>query len=89
MLKLILYAVLIYFGYHMLRAMGVFPFGKKKKVEEDLEDASATDADLIQDPHCKKYFMKTAGVTGVHRGRTIHFCSAACRDAYLEIQKRE
>lgn len=89
MIKLLIYALLIYFGYHMLKAMGIPPFGKKR-VRDPYEDdpGAGADAELIRDPQCQKYFMKSSGVSKVIDGETVHFCSPACRDAFLKARKR-
>ena len=50
---------------------------------------AATDADLIRDPQCGAYFLRTKGVKGVVEGKVIHFCSEKCYDQYLKKVKGE
>lgn len=38
--------------------------------------------ELRQDPVCGTYVAANASVTRVVEGRTLHFCSASCRDKY-------
>lgn len=37
---------------------------------------------LVQDPVCKTYIPKTGAITRTHGGKTVHFCSDRCADAY-------
>ena len=39
---------------------------------------------MIQDPVCGIHFPRREGVVLEHDGQTLHFCSTACRDRYLE-----
>jgi uncharacterized protein len=38
--------------------------------------------DLMKDPVCGTYVAANAAVTKIVNGRSLHFCSAACRDKY-------
>lgn len=83
MIRLILLAAFIYFGYRLLKG----PVGallKGKSQPSDDEETSPADADLIKDPQCGVYFMKQKGVEARVDGRTLHFCSPACRDKYVK-----
>ncbi len=48
-----------------------------------------TDAELIRDPQCGAYFLKTKGIKGVVEGKVIHFCSEKCYDEYLKKLKHK
>jgi uncharacterized protein len=37
---------------------------------------------LVRDPNCGTYVPESRAVTVSHGGSTLHFCSAACRDAW-------
>ena len=39
---------------------------------------------MIQDPVCGIHFPRREGVTLEHEGKTLLFCSAACRDRFIE-----
>ena len=39
---------------------------------------------MVQDPECGVYFPLREGVPAKVNGQTVHFCSAACRDAYVK-----
>ncbi|MFO7716229.1 YHS domain-containing protein [Desulfosarcina sp.] len=42
---------------------------------------------MIKDPVCGIYFPRREGVEMRHGGQTHVFCSPACRDRFLEMQK--
>ena len=42
---------------------------------------------MVQDPVCGIYFPQREGVELRHGGQTFMFCSAACRERFLEKQK--
>ena len=41
---------------------------------------------MVQDPRCKVYFPKRDGFPLNHGGQTLYFCSAECRDKFLEAE---
>ena len=44
---------------------------------------------MVKDPVCGIYFPQREGVALKRGGQTFLFCSAACRDRFLDEQKRE
>lgn len=83
MIRLLIFAALIYFCYRLLKG----PIGsllKDKLKPSDEEDSSLADAELIKDPQCGAYFMKQKGVEARAGGKTLHFCSRECRDKFLK-----
>ena len=44
---------------------------------------------MIKDPVCGIYFPQREGVELDHSGQTLLFCSTACRERFMEQQKRE
>jgi len=86
MIKLILYGLVLYFIYRLLKSKGVSWL--QSKGEEGLEEsASSRDTELIQDPQCGAYFLKQKGVEAKVEGKSLHFCSEACRNAYIERRR--
>ncbi|MCE5243276.1 MAG: hypothetical protein ABFD98_03995 [Syntrophobacteraceae bacterium] len=81
MIRILFFGLLIFLVYMLLKSSGLLPWGGR---DEEEEDSSASDADLVQDPQCKSYFLKQRGVKAQVGGRTIYFCSEACRDKYLK-----
>ncbi len=41
---------------------------------------------MVQDPQCRVYFPKREGFPLNHEGLTLFFCSAGCRDRFLDAQ---
>jgi len=79
MIRFILYGVLIYLGYRILKPL-VASFMKSA---EDNPPASSGDTELIRDPHCETYFLRQRGVEARIGGRKVYFCSEECRDKYM------
>ena len=44
----------------------------------------AVSRQLERDPHCGTFVSPQVAVTAECDGKILHFCSAACRDAYLQ-----
>ncbi|HSQ35518.1 MAG TPA: YHS domain-containing protein [Candidatus Binatia bacterium] len=40
--------------------------------------------EMKQDPVCGTYVPASLAVTATHKGATVYFCSAACRDKFSE-----
>ncbi len=83
MIRLLIFAALIYFCYRLLKG-SVGSLLKDKLKPADKEDSSLADAELIKDPQCGAYFMKQKGVEARVEGKTLHFCSRECRDRFLK-----
>ncbi len=45
---------------------------------------SKAGGELVRDPECGTYVPKATALAVRFGGDTVHFCSAGCRDAYLE-----
>ena len=39
---------------------------------------------MVQDPHCKTYFPKNQGVMVRIDNKDVHFCSATCKQAFID-----
>jgi YHS domain-containing protein len=39
---------------------------------------------LVRDPHCGTYILESTALQVRAGHETLHFCSAACRDAYRQ-----
>ena len=82
MIRLLIFALLLYFGYRVVKSLGSSLLGSKSL--EDRGNTAPAETDLIQDPQCGTYFLRQRGVQARIGGETIAFCSPACRDAYLK-----
>lgn len=47
-------------------------------------DTAATTGHLSKDPVCGTYVAAASSVTAQVGGKTVHYCSASCRDKHLE-----
>jgi hypothetical protein len=86
MIRLLIYAFLIYVGYRLFKAWGGSLLGSSRPNADEPADLAETE--LIRDPQCGVYFMKQHGIAVRSGGQTLHFCSTACRDKYLEENRR-
>jgi len=50
--------------------------------------AGTASRQLERDPQCGTFVSPQVSFTAEHDGKVVHFCSAACRDAYLSVQPR-
>lgn len=82
MLRLLVFAVLVWGAYHLIKKMARAYFASFRPPEE--RNGSDSDAELIRDPQCGAYFMKQKGVKGIVEGKAIYFCSQECCDRYHE-----
>ncbi|MGQ9484315.1 MAG: hypothetical protein ACUVSA_04830 [Desulfosoma sp.] len=82
MIRLLLFALLVYAAYRWLKPrLGTF-------WKHDNHAVNAQEAELIRDPECGAYFFKTKGVSERIDGKTVFFCSPTCRDAFLKKQRK-
>lgn len=80
MLRLLVFAMLAWGAYHLIKKLIRAYFAAFDNREE--RHGSDLDAELIRDPQCGAYFMKQKGVKGVIDGQVVHFCSQQCYDRY-------
>ena len=84
-MRLLIYAALIYLAWRAFRswtsksAIGRRPTGDPNE--------NAVDDVMVKDPQCGVYFARQDGVHLRLGGEDHYFCSAECRDRYLDAQK--
>ncbi|NLI81501.1 MAG: YHS domain-containing protein [Deltaproteobacteria bacterium] len=83
MIRLILYALFFYFCYRLIRGP-LASLLKGKTQSTEMEESEPDEPEMVKDPQCGTYFMKRRGVPARVGGKTLHFCSEACRDKFLE-----
>lgn len=81
-MDLLLVIAVVFVWYQVARWMKK----KEKQKYANLHPKQQVD-ELIQDPVCKVYFPKKQGVPLAVNGKSVYFCSTACRNAYLDRQK--
>ena len=76
MLRLIIYAIIIYLVYRMARSF----LGTGKKIDRSPPGGEIDE--LMQDPLCEKYIPRREAVRKVVRGQEHFFCSPECAEKY-------
>jgi len=81
-MKLLILIAVVYIAYRAGRAWIAktlqTPPGRHAGSGENIDDV------MIQDPVCGIHFPRREGVALEHDGKTLLFCSTACRDRYIE-----
>lgn len=85
-MKLLLIILIVYLAYRagkawIKRSLGTFT--QSREAHPSIDDV------MVKDPVCGIHFPRREGVTLRHGGQQYIFCSAACRDRFLEQQKRD
>jgi hypothetical protein len=85
MARLFVFALLIWMAYFV--AKSIWKSLSPPSSPSEQAPGPVSNAELIRDPQCGAYFMKSKGVKGIVDGRVIHFCSEQCYDKYLKRVK--
>ena len=80
MIKLIIYILLIYLAYKVIKGLTAPSVSKERKEERD---AGSVDDIMIKDPVCGVYFPKRDGIYLNADGRDMYFCSSECMDKFV------
>jgi len=81
--------LLIIIGYLAYRAAKSWVMRNLQSPGQNGSSQPSIDDVMVKDPMCGIYFPRREGVALRHGGQTFLFCSAACRDRFLEEPKRE
>jgi len=76
MLRIVIYAIIIYLVYKMARSF----LGAGKKI--DRSPPGGVIDELVQDPSCEKYIPRRDAFRKVVRGQEHFFCSPECAEKY-------
>jgi hypothetical protein len=85
MIKVLIYILLIYIGYRVLKSI-MCPSGSK--AWRSRGDTGNVDDIMIKDPVCGVYFPKKDGICINSGEGDICFCSTECRDNYLNSRSK-
>jgi len=83
--KLLLLIIIAYLGYRAVKSWVMRNLqapGQTDSRQPGIDDV------MVKDPVCGIYFPQREGVELKRGGQTFLFCSAACRDRFVEKQKR-
>ncbi|OEU77840.1 MAG: hypothetical protein BA869_05290 [Desulfuromonadales bacterium C00003107] len=73
--------LLFWFFYALVK---LFRGSARKRPAQPKPEKTAAGEEMIQDPHCGTYVPRSLAVELVANGRTYHFCSEKCRDAFRD-----
>ncbi len=80
MIRLLLLALLFFLGYTLFQML---TRSLPRRPRSGTPPARTRDGEeMVRDPQCGTYLPRSDAVTAVVKGRTHHFCSPACRDAF-------
>lgn len=82
LIKIILYGLLAYIIYHLIRFFKVL--GKVKKSPQSLKHPSGF---MVKDEICNTYLPKEDAFKEIFQGKEYYFCSKECRQKFLEQKK--
>jgi len=85
MLRIFLYAILVWIAYFLVKKVGKTFFSQSHPQDRA---GAVSDAELVQDPQCGAYFMRQKGIKGIVDGKVMHFCSEQCYDKYIRRHRR-
>jgi YHS domain-containing protein len=81
--RLIIVLLCFYLVFRLIRhVMGQSPIMPGPVSQKPMDDG--VDNVMIQDPWCNVYFQKKEGVHLRHKGKDLYFCSAECRDKFID-----
>jgi YHS domain-containing protein len=80
--KIILYAFLIYVIYLLIRF-----FRTLSKVKKSAPPPKPVSDLMVKDQMCNTYLPKEEAIKEIYQGKEYYFCSDACRHKFLEQKK--
>ena len=82
MIRIIILLIVGYIAYRALRSWMFTNDGSSKSVSG--RTAGEIDDVMIKDPYCEAYFPKRNAVHLSFGGEDLYFCSAQCKDKYVD-----
>ena len=83
--------ILLLIGYLVYRSFKSWMMNsaQRQSVENETTGRAAgvIDDEMVKDPICGVYVAKRDAVILRHQGQDLHFCSAACRDTFIDEQE--
>lgn len=80
-MRLLILIGLIYIAYRALKSWT----GQKTVATGSVRNQATGEIDdvMVKDPVCEVYFPKRHGIHLKHEGEDLYFCSAACKDDFI------
>jgi YHS domain-containing protein len=80
-MRFLYFLLLFWFFYALVKLLR--GSAKRRPSQPEPEKTEAGE-EMVQDPHCGTYVPRSLAMELVIDGRTYHFCSEKCRDAYRD-----
>lgn len=80
-MKLLLLIAIVYLAY---RAGKTWITKRLQQAAQQAQTGGTIDDVMVQDPVCGIHFPRREGVALQHGGKTLLFCSTACRDRFIK-----
>jgi len=87
LIRLIIFAILCYILYRVVKSLMLPPAGKPGG-PSIRPNGTITD-EMVMDPQCNVYIPRKEAITAKVAGETIYFCSKECKKKYLEEQRHK
>ncbi len=87
MIKILILGVIAYFFYKSFKSWMLKNTDPGRRVNG--KTVGEIDDIMIKDPFCNTYFPKRDGVHLKADGKDLYFCSAECRDKFIESRSDE
>jgi uncharacterized protein len=81
-MRFIIFAVLVYLLYRLIR--GIFLAAPKQQGRREPASGPAIVDEMVIDPVCRVYIPRREALTARVEGETVYFCSRECMNKYLE-----
>lgn len=78
-MRLLQFLLLFWLFYALVKLLGG---SSRRRPAPPAPEKTEAGEEMVQDPHCGTYVPRSLAVEKVIEGRTCHFCSEECRDAY-------
>ena len=86
MIKLIIYILLIYVAYKVIKGWTAPSVSTERREDRN---AGTVDDIMIKDPVCGVYFPKRDGIYLNADGSDMYFCSSECRDRFVDSSSKK
>lgn len=81
-IKIILYALLAYMIYLLIRF-----FRSLSRIKRTIQPSRPASGFMVKDEMCSTYLPKEDAIKEIYQGREYYFCSKECRQKFLEQKK--
>ena len=82
-MRLLIIAALVYLLYRAFKSW-MIKSGHRTNGSVEGGGSGAIEDVMVKDPQCQVYFPKRKAVRATVDGEELYFCSAECRDKYLQ-----